>query len=227
MPRRAPFDPALEAALAGPAGPSTGRYVHDLASGRWDWSDEVYTMYGFEPGEVVPTTALMLAHEHADDPVRIDQVIEHTRRTGGPFGTVHRIEDARGRTRVLTAVGLGRRDAATGEVVQMVGYVVDVTAEQQRVAQEAATRSIREAARHRAGIEQAKGMLMAVCALDEEGAFARLRRASNLANVPLRDVATWLVGWFARPGPRAEALTARAVEDFLAAPVPPGAGRAG
>jgi len=121
-------------------------------------------------------------------------------------------------------VGLGRRDT-TGEVVEMVGYVVDVTAAQHRVAQEAATRSIRESARRRAAIEQAKGMLMAVCGLDEESAFARLRRASNLANVPLRDVAAWLVGWFARPGPLADALTDAAVEQFLAAPVPPGGAR--
>jgi hypothetical protein len=34
---------------------------------RWEWSDEVARMHGYEPGAVVPTTKLLLSHKHPDD----------------------------------------------------------------------------------------------------------------------------------------------------------------
>lgn len=64
-----------EEVLAGGRRSPVGRYRLDLSTGEWAWSDEVYVMHGFEPGQVVPTTPLMLSHKHPDDRARVDGVL--------------------------------------------------------------------------------------------------------------------------------------------------------
>jgi len=62
-------DPAQAAvtALTGTTTEAVGRFSYDVPTDTWWWSTSLYTVYGFAPGEVVPTTALMLAHQHPDD----------------------------------------------------------------------------------------------------------------------------------------------------------------
>lgn len=202
----------LEAALAPGTRPPLGRYRLDLATGEWAWSDEIFEMHGFQPGEVVPTTDLMLAHKHPDDRARVDSVLKNAAATGQPFSSVHRILDARGRTRTLAVTGQGRADPATGEIVELFGYFIDVTEASRQLAQREATASIRAAAQSRSTIDQAKGVLVVGLALDEEEAFDRLRTASNHSNLPVRVLADRLLEVFSRPGtttfPTADELTA-------------------
>ncbi|SKC72041.1 PAS and ANTAR domain-containing protein [Krasilnikoviella flava] len=212
-----PTDEALEAALAPGVRPPVGLYRFDLTTGRWSWSDEIFAMHGFAPGEVVPTTELMLSHKHAADRDRVDSVLQHAAATGEAFSSVHRILDAQGRTRVIAVTGQGRRDTSTGEITELFGYFVDVTEANREAAQREATASIRAAAASRASIEQAKGVLMVGLGLDPDEAFVRLRATSNDLNVPVRTVAAWLMAWFGREGvttfPSGEEL-----KQFLAAP---------
>jgi hypothetical protein len=217
----APIDKRLEATLA-PGGiePPVGRYRLDLKSNRWAWSDEVYAMHGFRPGEVVPTTELMISHKHPDDRARVDHVLREAAATGEPFSSVHRIYDAQGEIRTLAVTGQGRRNPETGELVELVGYFIDVTEAQREAAQRIATRSIKASAERRASIEQAKGVLMVAYSISSEEAFQHLRRASNDLNIAVRDLAQWLVHWFSRPG-MTKFPTAEEIDDFLAAPLPP------
>jgi ANTAR domain/PAS fold len=215
-----PFDEAVEAALASGEKPPVGRYRLDLATGRWAWSDEVYTMHGFAPGEIVPTTELMLSHKHPEDRARVDGVLQNAASTGEPFSSVHRIYDAHGQIRTLAVTGQGRRDPKSGAVVELFGYFIDVTESQREAAQRAASASIQASAERRAVIEQAKGVLMVAFGVDADDAFDQLRRASNQANVAVRDLAMWLVHWFSRPGVTAFP-TADEIREFLQAPVPP------
>ena len=83
----------------------TGAFRYDVAEDRWWWSDEVYRMHGFEPGEVVPTTAMILAHKHPDDRARYAGALTSTSLLGGSFASVHRILDAQGEERVLATIG--------------------------------------------------------------------------------------------------------------------------
>ncbi len=215
----APFDEALEAALAAGTRPPVGRYRLDLATGRWVWSDEVYLMHGFQPGQVVPTTDLMLSHKHPEDRARVDGVLRTAAETGEPFSSVHRIYDAQGAVRTLAVTGQGRRDPDTGEVRDLVGYFIDVTEANREAAQRAATESIRASAERRAAIEQAKGVLMVAFGVDGDEAFDRLRATSNQLNIPVRELAVWLIHWFSRPGMTAFP-TAAEIAEFLSAPVP-------
>jgi len=182
----------IEGTLALGASHPVGRYRHDLVTGQWWWSDETYRIHGFEPGDVVPTTALILAHKHPDDRDRVSQVLQRACTTGEPFSSVHRIMDAHGDERTLAVVGEGRRDAA-GDVCELAGYFTDVTPAVARIADVRATASIRASAANRAAIEQAKGVVMCALRTDVEGAFEWLREASNHSNLPLRDISARVV----------------------------------
>lgn len=215
----APDAEAVEAALATGRPAPVGRYVLDLATGRWAWSDEVFAMHGFQPGEIVPTTELMLTHKHPEDRARVDHVLRDAATTGRPFSSVHRIRDARGRIRTLAVTGQSRRDPGTGRVTELYGYFIDVTEAHREEAQREATASIRAAAENRAAIEQAKGVLMVTYGTGDAAAFELLRSASNRLNVPVRDLSRWLVHWFSGPG-MTEFPTPDEVAEFLSSPVP-------
>ena len=193
-------DHAIEHALARGASQQIGQYRLDLATGTWWWSSETYRVHGFEPGEVVPTTELVLAHKHPDDRERVRQILDEARATGEPFSSVHRIMDARGKERYLVIVGQGRRDPVTGMVVELVGYFVDITSTVAAGGEERAHRDIAAAAAGRGPIEQAKGILVATHGVDPDAAFGLLKRASNDKNVRLRDLARVVVDEATRSG---------------------------
>ncbi|MFF2834041.1 PAS and ANTAR domain-containing protein [Cellulosimicrobium cellulans] len=193
-------DHAIEHALARGASQQIGRYRLELATGTWWWSSETYRVHGFEPGEVVPTTELVLAHKHPDDRDRVRQILDEARATGEPFSSVHRIMDARGKERYLVIVGQGRRDPVTGMVVELLGYFVDITSTVAAGGEERAHRDIAAAAAGRGPIEQAKGILVATHGVDPDEAFGLLKRASNDKNVRLRDLARVVVDEATRSG---------------------------
>lgn len=170
-----------------------GRYRYEIPTQEWWWSDEAFRIHGFEPGDVVPTTALVLAHKHPRDRTRVSRVLHDAARTGKPFSSVHRIMDARGEQRTLTVVGQGRREAQTGRVRELNGFFVDITAGINLRADEAASASIRSSATTRAPIEQAKGIVALALHIDPETAFERLRATSNQTNVAVRDLAHHIV----------------------------------
>ncbi|MFD7025398.1 PAS and ANTAR domain-containing protein [Promicromonospora sukumoe] len=185
----------IEEALDGGEKPPVGRYRLELLTETWSWSREVYAMHGFEPGDVVPTTGLMVSHKHPDDMGNIDGTLRRSAESGEAFSSVHRIVDARGATRTLVITGQGHRENGTGEVTVISGYIIDVTGSHRAAAARDATASIQASAERRAAIEQARGMLMMVYSVDHDMAFQLLRRVSNDANVPLRDIAQELVGF--------------------------------
>jgi len=189
-----------------------GRYRYNLATQAWWWSDETFQIHGFQPGDVVPTTTLVLAHKHPEDRARVSRMFQGAAVTGEPFSSVHRIMDARGRERTLTVVGQGRRDVDTRKVYELVGYFVDVTAAVETRAGKAASASIRASAVTRAPIEQAKGIVAFALGIDVEEAFERLRATSNHTNVAVREVAGRIVRLAPSGGSAAD------VAEVLAAP---------
>ncbi|OUS89636.1 hypothetical protein CA951_36150 [Rhodococcus sp. NCIMB 12038] len=44
-----------------------GSFPFLLHAQRWEWSDAVAQMHGYQPAEIVPTTALLLSHKHPED----------------------------------------------------------------------------------------------------------------------------------------------------------------
>ncbi|MFC6286371.1 PAS and ANTAR domain-containing protein [Nocardioides sp. GCM10027113] len=172
-----------------------GVYVWRVRQDRWWWSEDLYRIHGFEPGEVVPTTSLLVAHQHPDDLVKVWGAIGGALRDGGPYSCYHRILDSDRRTRNVVMVGEATADD-DGDVMWMRGFVVDLTEQRRHDLQVSITEAVEGATRHRAAIEQAKGALMLTYGLDAETAFEVLRRCSQRANVKLSLLAERLTGLF-------------------------------
>lgn len=171
----------------------TGAFTYDVGADRWWWSDEVYRMHGFEPGEVVPTTAMILAHKHPDDRDRYAGALTSTSLLGGTFASVHRILDARGEERVLATIGEAHLAGPGLPVAEITGHFVDVTASVRALAAAEATRQIHAADERRAVIDQAMGVVAARTGMTVEEAFDLLRGASMRSNVKLRTLAQRVV----------------------------------
>jgi hypothetical protein len=197
--------------ITGPYGP----FTYTIATGAWWWSDDLYRIHGFEPGDVVPTTALLVAHKHPDDAAVAEAIISAAFVSGEPFALWHRIVDARRRVRQVVSVGDGVRDA-DGALVEVRGFMVDVTGSKRSQTARDIDEAVRRSAESRAAIEQAKGVIMAALGIDEDTAFTLLKRSSQNANVKLRELAQIMLTTLAEM--RTRGIDARKVVEQLLAP---------
>ncbi|WP_407686493.1 PAS and ANTAR domain-containing protein [Mycobacterium sp. HUMS_1102779] len=161
-----------------------GRFRFFLDGERWEWSDVIARMHGYEPGSVEPTTQLLLEHKHPEDRERVAAVLEHVHK-GEPFSSRHRIIDTAGRTRWVVVAG-DRMVDDNGRLIGMSGFYVDVTDSLQSDISDVMS----SVAASRARIEQAKGVLMAAYGISAERAFHILAWRSQEANIKLRDLAS-------------------------------------
>ena len=175
-----------------PGWPLAGSFKYHAREDRWEWSDEVAVMHGYEPGTVTPTTELVLAHKHPDDKPTVAQLIEQVRRLGIPFSSRHRIIDTAGRIHVVVVVGDRWKDDA-GEVVGTTGFYIDVTEEFDADVRRSLDEVVAIIAVRRATINQAIGMLMLAHGLSADEAFEVLAGRSQATNVKLRDLAAQFV----------------------------------
>jgi PAS domain S-box-containing protein len=160
-----------------------GRFKFFLDEQRWDWSDAVARMHGYEPGTVVPTTELLLQHKHPDDRARVAAVLDRVL-SGEPFSSRHRIIDAAGRTHWVIVVGDVMCDEA-GAPIGTTGFYIDVT----ESLQSDITTVLSDVGGARAQIEQAKGVLMAAYGVSADRAFDILVWRSQETNIKVRDLA--------------------------------------
>lgn len=193
------------------AAPGTFRLLGD--NGSLAWSEPVFRMHGFEPGDVVPSTALMLAHCHRDDRPALEAVLR-TIPEPDPAPTTegrsarYRLLDAAGTERVVLAAlapGTDPRHAGRpdGHAGQPLGLLVDLGAEIGTTAARRADDMLAAAIASREVIDQAKGAAMLAYGLDGPAAFEVLRWHSEHLNVKVRGVAERLLA--ALPGRRADA----------------------
>ena len=160
-----------------------GRFSFFLDGDRWEWSDAVARMHGYKPGQVEPTTELLLQHEHPEDREHVAAVLDRVRK-GKPFSSRHRIVDTRGRTHCVVVVGDRILDD-DGNLAGTSGFYVDVT----ESLHSDITNVLSAVAEARARIEQAKGVLMTAYGISAARAFDILVWRSQETNLKLRDVA--------------------------------------
>lgn len=179
------------------------------------WSEPVFRLHGFEPGEVVPSTALMLAHCHRDDRLALEAVLRATPAGGSGRSVRYRLLDAAGDERVVLAVLAPGTDPQvvaqrTGDVddafpdppapgaegtdeVPHHGLLIDLGAEISATAARRADDMLAAAIASREVIDQAKGAVMLAYGLDGEAAFEFLRWHSEHLNVKVRTLAEHLL----------------------------------
>ncbi|WP_433662623.1 PAS and ANTAR domain-containing protein [Nocardia sp. CA-128927] len=187
----------------------TGGFRFWFADQRWEWSEEVARMHGYHPGEVEPTTELLLAHKHPDDRDRVQAALITSVHDDAPFSSSHRIIDTDGATRQVIVVSDPMRDD-TGKIIGTTGFYVDLTDtlteprnmvphDEQPGNYTDGHRGISlhgalpELLSARAVIEQAKGVLMVVYSISAEQAFRVLRWRSQETNTKLRVLAERLI----------------------------------
>ena len=176
-------DPGIPA-----TGPLTGSYTWDVDHDTWWWSDELYRIHGFEPGEVNPTTELWLAHKHPDDLAKVKDTVAGAVMHRDTFGCYHRILDARRHERHVLLAGHAQRDPKSRSI-QVHGFVADLTAARRHELQPAIDNAIDEVWVNRATIEQAKGAIMLAYGITPDAAFGILRTASQVGNTKLHTLA--------------------------------------
>jgi hypothetical protein len=176
---------------------------------RWEWSDEVARMHGYEPGTVAPTTTLMLSHKHPDDREHVRDLLHHAARSGESFSSRHRFIDTTGGVHEAIVVG-DRMVDKSGAVVGTAGYYIDLTGTFDEARYESRKEVLDEALpdlfENRAAIEQAKGVMMTVYRVSPDQAFRVLQWRSQETNVKLRVLAKQLVDEVANMAPMSAAV---------------------
>src|SRR5580698_337770 len=116
----------VEQALAGGTPQRTGWFRFHFEDQRWEWSEQVQRMHGYEPGTVIPTTELVLSHKHPDDRGQVAATIEDILDTHRAFSTRYRIIDTAGNVRHVVVVGDQLYDDE-GAAIGTRGFYVDVS----------------------------------------------------------------------------------------------------
>jgi hypothetical protein len=159
---------------------------------RWEWSDEVARMHGYEPGEVAPTTELLLSHKHPDDRQHVQDALDHALHSRSSLSSRHRFIDTGGRVHTVIVLADRMLDD-DGAVVGTEGYYIDLTDTFDQTHRQALDASLPELLESRAAIEQAKGALMLVYRIDANAAFELLLWRSQHTNTKVRALATQIV----------------------------------
>lgn len=202
----------LEQALAGGSPQRVGWFRFYFADERWEWSEQVQLMHGYEPGTVTPTTELVLSHKHPDDYQQVAATLDEMRRSHRTFSTRHRIIDTKGGVHSVVVIGDQLYDER-GELVGTHGFYVDVTPSDD-FTEELVSAAVAEIAENRAAIEQAKGMIMLIYRVSADAAFELLKWRSQETNIKLRILAEQVLADFAGLAYE-ETLPPRATFDHL------------
>jgi PAS domain S-box-containing protein len=189
--REAEPSPAADPDTVAGLGERVGSFRYFADEARWEWSDAVAQMHGYPPGEVEPTTELLLSHKHPDDAASVALLIDAVTGEGRPFSSRHRIVDRHGTVRPVLVIGERLRDD-DGTVIGTQGLYLDLS----NVAAGTVDAAIADFTEHRAIIEQAKGMLMVTYGIPAERAFDILVWRSQDSNTKLRTLATQVVADF-------------------------------
>jgi PAS domain S-box-containing protein len=112
-----------------------GSWEWDIPANRLWWSDELYRLYGVEPGTPLDYESF-LGRVHPDDRPAVQAHVTRAFATGAPFTFDHRICATDGSVRVLHAEGRVVVDES-GQPIRMIGTGHDITdrrrAEEERV----------------------------------------------------------------------------------------------
>ncbi|MFB1296555.1 PAS and ANTAR domain-containing protein [Mycobacterium sp. pW049] len=188
-------EPVLDDILRSGGDLRVGSFRFWFVGQRWEWSDEVARMHGYEPGTVTPTTELLLAHKHPDDRRHVQELLDQALHSGGAFSSRHRFIDTNEREHTVLVLADRMLDDS-GAVVGTEGYYVDLTATLHEARRDALNNSLPDLFAARAEIEQAKGALMLVYGVGADQAFELLQWRSQQTNVKLRSLAARIVEEF-------------------------------
>ncbi|MCQ4117992.1 PAS and ANTAR domain-containing protein [Rhodococcus tibetensis] len=169
-----------------------GSFQFFLDGHRWEWSDAVARLHGYQPGEVTPTTKLLLSHKHPEDHPHVARALDRMINDAEPFSSKHRIIDTAGKVHQVVVVG-DRMFDDTGTAIGTTGFYIDITHSHRSDVKESVDEAVAELSESRAVIDQAKGALMLVYGIPAARAFDVLAWRSQHTNTRLRTLAEQIV----------------------------------
>lgn len=104
-----------------------GDYDWHIESDTNTWSDQLFRIYGYEPGAIQASYEVFLQHIHPEDREKIKAVHQHAYATGEPYEMVERIVRPDGEIRYLASNGQVVTDE-NGTPIRMRGTCIDITA---------------------------------------------------------------------------------------------------
>lgn len=103
-----------------------GSWEWDIRSNLITWSDELFRIYGYEPGQIELNFDSFLKAIHPEDREMVNQTVQASYRTLEPFSFEHKILRPDGTIRIL--LGKGRVICSkTGDPEKMVGSALDIS----------------------------------------------------------------------------------------------------
>ncbi len=103
-----------------------GSWDWNIATNELWWSDQIYHIFGLDPGVFAATYEGFLAQVHPEDLGRVQTAVNQVVENGGTYDVSHRIVRPDGGIRYVRERGDTARDGA-GRPVRMFGTVQDVT----------------------------------------------------------------------------------------------------
>ena len=103
-----------------------GHWRFDVLSGEVTWSDEVYRIHGYEPGEVTPDYQIVMADYHPDDAGVLAEAVQRAIATGEGYDLRLRLQPAGREERLVETKATTEQDES-GKTLAMFGVFQDVT----------------------------------------------------------------------------------------------------
>jgi diguanylate cyclase (GGDEF)-like protein/PAS domain S-box-containing protein len=103
-----------------------GSWDIDLVTGRLDWSQELYEIYGMRPGVNVPGPDELWKHDHPEDAQQVLRTVSRARYNRTQYNLDHRIVRLDGETRWVQEQGEYAYDQA-GKPNRFIGTMLDIT----------------------------------------------------------------------------------------------------
>ncbi|HYI59657.1 MAG TPA: ANTAR domain-containing protein [Microlunatus sp.] len=201
-------DEQLVAPFSGRLDHRLGRFLGRPHADRWVWDREVLGILGCPAAETSTSLQTLLQHVAPDERELAAEAFLAAVEQSRPVVLSCRLYSGDGRFRsVLIAAEVTRTEPAglamadllevdglsAADGPWLVGHLIDLTAFHLSATRAVTDHAVAEATRHRAVIEQAKGIVMLAYQVDADVAFQVLRRHSQNTNTKLRDLAARLV----------------------------------
>lgn len=162
-----------------------GVFVYRPGDDSWRWSAGMFRLFGFEPGEVVPSRALIAHHLTDADNERFNQLLASGLSGSVPISRLHHINAVDHRRTVVTTLTLLDDDDSP----EVHGVTSDVTTELRAETIHQTQSDIARAIDSHRVIDQAQGILMLAYAMTAQQAFHLLRWLSQRHNTKVRVMA--------------------------------------
>lgn len=105
---------------------SIGSFSYDIETDEMEWTDEMYYIHGYQPGDVALTLNMIISHTHPTDRARVERILHHALQNREDYAfTMHYVLPG---GELCYIHNIGRFVAEAGQSGRLVGTAQDVTA---------------------------------------------------------------------------------------------------